>query len=1046
MRISLAIPALCLLAGQLNMQAQKSQPSSPAANYGNLPLSFEANQGQIDPHVQFLARGQGYSLFLTDSTAVLALTKAPAPTKNSGNPHHSSAATEKDVVRMEVVGASTGLHVAGAKQLPGIANYYIGNDPAKWHSNIPTYAQVKYSGVYPGIDLVYYGDHGQLEYDFIVAPGADPKPMELRFSRGQKLHLNANGDLTIKAHSGQIAFHKPFVYQTRNGKREAVEGRFTLMAKNAVGFELGAYDHDRELVIDPTLAYSTYLGGSGVISTSTHNYGDYARTMTVDGDGNAYVAGDAMSQDFPVTGNAFQKQNYPGSATYMGGIGYGNIGDSFISKLNAAGSALIYSTYFGGSGDPGPSLPRINLDRVNSIAIDGYGNAYVTGQASSPNFPTTPGAFQTVNGYPNASRAFVTKLSTAGPLVYSTLLGGNNSQADGEGIAVDSLGNAYVAGTTDAYIGEYGYANDFPTTPGAFQQTFKAVASTGFVTKLNPIGTALIYSTLLGGSDGDQANSISVDKSGDAYVAGYAGSSDFPTTPGAYETTYNPYSTFSFVTKLNPEGSGLIYSTFFPVNTDSSTAPSSSVAVDGSGNVYTVADKGPVTSGAFQTSGHGWVGKLNASGTALVYGTYVGGRPSVGPPGDLTAIAVDQQGHAFVAGYSYGGFPVTADAFQENYKGVARGEIPTNAVLAEVNADGTALLYGTYLGGSGVSLPHRSEPNDLNGDVSFALAVDSTGNVYMAGSTISNDFPVTSGAFQTTNPAAAISTTNAFISKFAFHGATTTTLTSNANPEDAAAELNLTATVAPVDGTGVPTGIVNFLIDGQTQAKITLDGSGTAVYSTTTLPVGSHSVVASYYGAPRLYSSSNAALTETIVGQVATPTFAAVGGTYPPAHASPVVIQTSTPGATIYYTTNGTMPSTTSAVYSAPIPITATTTYKAIAVESGDTSSGVATATFAIVANAIKTTTSLVSSVNPSLLDEAVTFTATVSAVSGPVPAGTVTFKHGAVVMGTVPLVGGVAHISTSDLELLGHTISAIYTGSATDAWSGQELIQNVTQ
>jgi hypothetical protein len=1039
MRISLAIPALCLLAGQLNMQAQKSQPSSPAANYGNLPLSFEANQGQIDPHVQFLARGQGYSLFLTDSTAVLALTKAPAPTKNSGNPHHSSAATEKDVVRMEVVGASTGLHVAGAKQLPGIANYYIGNDPAKWHSNIPTYAQVKYSGVYPGIDLVYYGDHGQLEYDFIVAPGADPKPMELRFSRGQKLHLNANGDLTIKAHSGQIAFHKPFVYQTRNGKREAVEGRFTLMAKNAVGFELGAYDHDRELVIDPTLAYSTYLGGSGALlgDGSGINPGDYVTTMAVDGDGNVYVAGGAYSQNFPVTGNAFQKQNYPGSATSQMVMG-----DSFISKINAAGSALIYSTYFGGSGGPvkqdfGP-IQR-TIDRVQSIAIDGYGDAYVTGIEYSPDFPTTPGALPTVNLYPKFGQVFVTKLSTSGPLVYSTLLGGSTGNSFGSGIAVDSLGNAYVAGDTGA--------NDFPTTPGAFQQIYNAYESNGFVTKLNATGTALVYSTLLGGNYEDSADSISVDKLGDAYVAGLTYSADFPITPGSY-SAINGDGDDTYVAKLNPEGSALIYSTLFPVQRNVSFFPISNelplqkfVAVDGDGNVYALSGQGPVTSGAYETTGLGWVGKLNASGTTLVYGTYVGGGGSY-----PTAIAVDQQGHAFVAGVSNGGFTVTADAFQATYKGVGHGILPPyTVVLGELNADGTALLYGTYLGGSGVYHQNVNSPYTY-GEAPTALAVDSTGNVYVAGTTQSTDFPVTSGAFQTTNPAAALAAQSAFISKFAFHGATTTTLTSNANPEEAAAELNLTATVAPVDGTGVPTGIVNFLIDGQTQAKINLDGSGTAVYSTTTLPVGSHSVVASYYGKPGSYSSSNAALTETIVGQVATPTFAAVGGTYPPAHASPVVIQTSTPGATIYYTTNGTMPSTTSAVYSAPIPITATTTYKAIAVKSGDTSSGVATATFAIVANAIKTTTSLVSSVNPSLLDEAMTFTATVSAVSGPVPAGTVTFKHGAVVMGTVPLVGGVAHISASDLELLGHTISAIYTGSATDAWSGQELIQNVTQ
>jgi hypothetical protein len=245
----------------------KEKPPMLASSYSRLPLSFEANQGQTDPQVRFLSRGQGYSLFLTDSAAVLALSR-PNPRPNNGSNAIAAKANaakpaQSDVVRMELAGANPAAHVAGAEQLPGIANYFLGKDPSSWHTNVPTYAKVNYSSVYPGVDLVYYGNQRQLEYDFLVAPNANPKQVRLHFAGAKRLSVKPDGDLTVTARHGEVAFHKPAVYQTVNGQRHAVEGRFTLLAGNKVGFLLGNYDHCRELVIDPVLVYSTYLGGSG---------------------------------------------------------------------------------------------------------------------------------------------------------------------------------------------------------------------------------------------------------------------------------------------------------------------------------------------------------------------------------------------------------------------------------------------------------------------------------------------------------------------------------------------------------------------------------------------------------------------------------------------------------------------------------------------------------------------------------------------------------------------------------------------------------------
>jgi len=672
-------------------QSASNRPAV-AADYGRLPLSFEPNQGQTDPQVRFTSRGKGYSLFLTDTEAVLTLSKKnpgslPVKPKEGVNGalrlNGAPGELKTDVVRMQLAGSAPGLKVEGDEQLPGTANYFVGNDPEKWRTSVPTYAKVKYSGVYPGVDLIYYGNQRQLEYDFVVAPGANPKQVKLHFAGAEKLELSADGDLTVLAKNGEIAFHRPAVYQLKGGQlrngqrvsepasqREMVEGRFVLLSGNWVGFELGSYDQGRELVIDPTLEYSTYLGGSDQ---------DYATGIAADSAGNSYVTGLSVSTNFPVTTGAYQPTNKEEDSTRS---------NAFITKLNATGTALVYSTYLGGTASScsNNSDTLTQGDYGSAIAVDSSGNAYVTGSACAATFPVTKGAFQTTFSTNAVSNAFVTKLNPTGTaLVYSTFLGGYGDYYSGDfgnGIAIDSAGDAYVTGQTSS-------AN-FPVTKGAYRTTNPNVYGTNsaFVSKLNPTGTSLIYSTYLGGSGratyspGDSGSSIAVNSAGNAYITGYTYSNNFPTTPGAFQKTNKAY------------------------------------AIGGSSPFVT---------------------ELNTTGTALVYSTLIGGSTQGGNPQDSgNGIALDAEGNAYIGGgTSSTDFPTTKGAYQVNH--TANGFL-ANCFITKLNPTGTALVYSTYLGGSG----------DSSGDRVYALALDALRNVYVTGYTGSSDFPLTSGAYQLT--------------------------------------------------------------------------------------------------------------------------------------------------------------------------------------------------------------------------------------------------------------------------------------------------------
>ena len=661
----------------LTLPAAAATNARVSESYGKLPLQFEANRGQTDKDVHFLSRGPGYSLYLTAGEAVLVLSKPAVDAK-------------RVALRMSLVGAARAYAVSGIDELPGKANYFIGKDPAKWRRNVPTYARVRYREVYPGIDLIYYGNQRQLEYDFVLAPGADPKKIVLGFKGADKLEIDAQGELVLHAPGEDIRQHKPVIYQEIDGVRRDIAGGYVRKGANRVGFKVAAYDTTRPLVIDPVvLSYSTYLGGIN---------GDSGSGIAVDANGNAYITGGTASSDFPTTAGAFQP-------TATGS-------HAFVTKLNSIGAA-VYSTYLGGSGSEGGS----------AIAVDAGGNAYVTGATGSSDFPTTAGAFQATIG--GSRNAFVTKLDPTGSaLVYSTYLGGSGDINTGSGIAVDADGNAYLTGWTNSI--------NFPTTQQAFQPAFSGGYDV-FVTKLDPAGSALVYSTYVGGTRFDEANGIAVDAGGNAYVTGLTDSTDLPTTPGVFQPTLSGSSEDAFVTKLDPTGSALVYSTYLGgAFIDSG----SGIAVDANGNAYvagwTNSHNFPTTPGAFQpiklsVGADAFVTKLNPAGTGLVYSTYLGGDGTDTGEG----IAVDADGNAYVTGTTGStNFPTTFGAVQPTFRG-GFGD----AFVTKLDPGGSAVVYSTYLGGSG-----REEGS--------GIALDVHRNAYVTGATRSADFPTTPGSVQ----------------------------------------------------------------------------------------------------------------------------------------------------------------------------------------------------------------------------------------------------------------------------------------------------------
>jgi hypothetical protein len=702
------------------------------AAYDKLPLAFVPNAGQTDARVRYQAQAGGANFYFTRRAAVFSFAK-----KEQGV-----------TLRLSFLGASPTTRIEGERLGPGRVNYLIGNDPAMWQTGLPTYGQIVYRNLWPGIDMVFRGGKGRLSYEFLVRPGARPEAIRLAYHGAQGLRLDPSGNLRIRTQLGVLTDPRPMTYQVVAGRRTPVASRIVLSPSGAHGFALGSYDRSRPLVIDPGLLYSTYLGGSSF---------DGGFGITLDGAGNAYVTGRTVSADFPTTAGAFD-------TTYNGGD------DAFVTKLNALGTGLLYSTYLGGS----------NFDEGLGIAVDGAGNAYVTGDTGSADFPTTAGAFATTGSGVNA---FVTKLSALGTaLLYSTYLGGSSTDA-GFAIAVDGAGNAYLTGTTRSA--------DFPTT-AAFDTTLGG-AGDAFVTKLNALGTGLVYSTYLGGSSGENGFGIALDGAGSTDVTGNTDSTDFPTTAGAFDTTLGG-SEDVFVTKLDASGSGpLVYSTYLG---GSSSDEGRAIAVDGVGNagVTGVTDSTdfPTTAGAFDTTynggGDAFTTKLNALGAGLLGSTYVGGSGS----DEGLGIALDGAASVYLTGDTGSAdFPTSAGAFDTSFNGGGR-----DSFVTKLNAKATGLLYSTYLGGSSF-------------EAGFGIAVDGAGNAYAAGSTGSADFPTTAGAFDTTfNGGLA----DAFVTKLA----------PQVSPADEINEL-----IGTVQGLGLSQGITNSLVV-KLQAALTAGDTKTA--------------------------------------------------------------------------------------------------------------------------------------------------------------------------------------------------------------------------
>lgn len=779
----LALWCICTVFAATTLAA--SQPSrtdqkTVARNLDLLPLSFEPNRGQSSSDAKFLAEGRGF----------VALFKAKEADFLLAHPTGTS-----DLLRMTLLNASRNASVAAEGRLPGTVNYFIGSDPEKWHRGISTFARLRYAGAYAGIDLIYYGHQGRMEFDFQLSPGAKPKSIRMRFEGARSVEVDRDGNLIVTGRRGTIRFEKPVVYQPAEGKeRDLVAGFFEVHGKNTISFAVPEYDHTRPLIIDPILNYSTYVGSLAE-----------ATAIAVDQNGEAYVTGVA-SLEFPTTPDSYQPVGVPSSTSPFDFPGDGK---PFVAKFNSAGTALIYSTFLSGSG----------VDSAAAIALDANGDVYVVGNTSSTNFPITTGAVQATNNA-SWSTGFVTELDNSGSsLVYSTYLGGS-TYSSVFGIAVDGSGSAYVTGETSD--------TNFPVTSGSYQTTapVKAAGASGsaFIAKLNPAGTALDYSTYLGGSQADGASAIAVDSVGEAYVGGNTSSNDFPVTPGSVQGSRAEYNQQAgFVTKLNASGSALVYSTYLSGDElDSLNA----IALDPSGNAYVTGSTNstnfPITAGAFQPNvgisvfgypqTNAFVTELNSAGTALIYSTYLGGGVSLGPDADegdeATSIALDEQGMVYLAGMACtGSFPTTAGAFEpQNLDGETDQEC--TAFLTKLNpAPDSPLLYSTFLGGTG-----DQDPYTFYGEEAHGLALDPSDNVYLAGFTHSIDFPVTPGVLQTpfTN-----STEEAFVTEFNASEMKplpipTVTVTSNANSVLYGQPVTFTATVQPASGHSTPTGYVGF--------------------------------------------------------------------------------------------------------------------------------------------------------------------------------------------------------------------------------------------
>ena len=788
----------------VNANATKASKVEPASRQAlsaravSLPMFFEPNQGQTDPRVKFLARGAGYGLFLTGDEAVLELHRAASIQHSAPGSQRSDLSSQpasSSVIRMRLDGANSSARVSGASPLPGKSNYFIGNNPSKWRHDIPQFGRVEYQAVYPGVDLVYYGDQGQLEYDFRVAPAADPNQIALSFQgAAARIDSGDSGDLVLSTASGDVRFHAPRVYQQDGNKQKTIAGSFRQIADNKIGFTVGAYDRNRELVIDPILTYSTYLGGG------TEQFVHIA----IGPDNNIYLAGSTSSADFPLP--ASPPADLPVQST-LGASGATNI---FIAVINPSlqppnlpAQQLLYATYLGGSGIDLAAGVAVHaaLDQLTS----GF-DVFVAGSTTSTDFPTggVEAAFQPadqVQPQPGTQdHGFLARVNI-GPLTsslrYSTYLAGTNDAGNATdkvtGLAIDAAGNAYVTGVTTSSdtTSSNPPSDGFPANPNGFQQQSNSPGNKQFfASEINTTysgAPSMIYSTYFGGSNPAVAiangGGITVDATpsnvnmyftGETNMLpkGLNGGARFPLFNAQQScldeaanhgtcTLSNPTNTDAFVAKINPNlpGSNPVYSTYLG---GSGSDAGVAIAVDTSSNAYVTGSTNSAgnfgfTSSGFQNSylgvngaSNGFIAKLgNLTGSVypLNYFTYLGG---IGPD-SVQDIKVDSLSAAHVVGItdSYdNSLPVTTYAFQRTYGG---GASDAFVALISTTAFGTGAAgdYLSYLGGSGL-------------DEGTGIALDAFNATYVAGTTQSADFPL---GTQTPYQSTLEGTQNAFVSK-----------------------------------------------------------------------------------------------------------------------------------------------------------------------------------------------------------------------------------------------------------------------------------------
>jgi hypothetical protein len=725
--------SVCLLS-LVALTAPAERALSPV---GGLPLFFEPIKGEAEQQV-FVARGRNYQFLLAPVDARIVLRKTSTATPFSPLERDQLLSPRPLVtrnLRMAFLGANTQAAVHGVEQMSGKINYLIGNDPAQWRTDIATFARVQVDAIYPGIDLVYYGNEQRLEYDFTIAPRVNPQAIAIYFTGADKIQITDQGELVLTLGADEIRQPRPELYQISHGVRKAVTGGYRLQDARTVQFAVGEYDKNLPLIIDPLLNYATYFGG---------NAGDLALAVKVDKgstNGFVYIAGETLSTQFafPIPAIAFQR-------TFGGGT---ISGDAFVAKFGNYATNLVYMTYLGGSGNDGA------LD----LALDTNGNAYVTGFTDSSNFPTANALYPHIAGtadptlhiYP--SDAFVAELNPSGSgLIYSTYLGGSGADVAG-GIAVDPAGSAYVTG--------YTFSTNFPTRNPLLSGNILAGSNDVFITKIGPGGTPLVYSTYLGGTNADEGEGIAVDAAGFAYVTGFTASTNFPIL-NALQTNINhstnPVSDFkkksvpydAFVAKLMPSGSRLVYSTYLGgTNIDAGFR----IAADAAGNAYVAGQAG---SGDFPDTQHlphpvnttnvdAFLTKISSNGIAMMYSAVFGGSNH-----DVAwGVAVDPPGNAYVIGITASpNFPAIPNV--AGMRTFNSGGLDAFVTAFSTNA---SLLYSSYLGGS-------------TNDYGYAIDVDFAGNAYLAGRTLSANFPVP-GPFTGVGPFQPFlnSTNDAFLAK-----------------------------------------------------------------------------------------------------------------------------------------------------------------------------------------------------------------------------------------------------------------------------------------